>query len=63
VFATMNMSGNLGAAVFPFAVGAVVEATGRWDYALLLFAGMNAGSAVCWALLNPNGTLFEEKPE
>ena len=28
---------------------------------LLLFAGMFAGSTVCWALLNPKGTLFEEK--
>ncbi len=29
---------------------------------MLLFAGMFAGSAVCWAFLNPKGTLFEEPP-
>ncbi|MCI0699916.1 MAG: MFS transporter, partial [Planctomycetia bacterium] len=60
VFATMNMSGNIGAGVFPFVVGQVVGATGNWNVTLLLFAGLFAGSAICWALLNPKGTLFEE---
>lgn len=60
VFATMNMSGNIGAAAFPFAVGLIVSRTGNWNLALLVFAGMFAGASVCWALLNPKGTLFEE---
>lgn len=60
VFATMNMSGNVGAGVFPFAVGQLVGGTGNWNLTLLLFAGMFAGSAVCWVRLNPKGTLFEE---
>lgn len=58
VFATMNMSGNVGAALFPLAVGWIVEATGNWNLALLLFASLFALDAVCWALLNPKGTLF-----
>lgn len=60
VFATMNMAGNVGAGVFPFAVGQLVGATGDWNLTILLFSGLFAGSAVCWLLLNPTGTLFEE---
>jgi sugar phosphate permease len=58
VFATMNMSGNVGAGLFPFVVGWLVAVTGNWDLALLVFAGLFAAGAVCWALLNPTGTLF-----
>jgi ACS family D-galactonate transporter-like MFS transporter len=60
VFATMNMAGNIGAGVFPFAGCLLVVQTGNWNLTLLLFAGLFAGSAVCWAFLNPKGTLFEE---
>ena len=60
VFATMNMCGNIGAGVFPFVVGQVAGSTGNWNLTLLLFGGMYAGASVCWALLNPKGTLFEE---
>lgn len=60
VFATMNMSGNVGAGLFPFVVGWLVARTGNWDLALLLFAGLFAADAVLWAILNPKGTLFEE---
>jgi sugar phosphate permease len=63
VFATMNMSGNVGAAVFPLAVGYLVAATGDWNNALLLFAGLFAADAVCWVLLNPKGTLFGDDHE
>jgi nitrate/nitrite transporter NarK len=60
VFATMNMAGNIGAGVFPYAVGQLVRATGNWNDTILLFAGMFAGSTVCWLFLNPKGTLFRE---
>jgi hypothetical protein len=59
VFATMNMSGNLGATVFPLAVGWLGR-QGRWDLALLLFVSMFGIAAVCWAVLNPKGTLFDD---
>jgi sugar phosphate permease len=62
VFATMNMAGNVGAGMFPFAVGQLVGATGDWNLTILLFSGLFAGSGVCWLLLNPTGTLFEESP-
>jgi nitrate/nitrite transporter NarK len=61
VFATMNMCGNLGATLFPIAVGLLVKYTGNWNYALLLFVAMFGIAAVCWAVLNPKGTLFEEE--
>lgn len=60
VFATMNMSGNLGATLFPMAVTWVVAETENWNYALLLFVTMFGLSALCWAVLNPKGTLFDE---
>jgi nitrate/nitrite transporter NarK len=63
VFATMNMSGNLGATVFPVAVGSIVAATGNWNYALLLFVCLFGAAAVCWVVLNPKGTLFDESEE
>jgi MFS family permease len=62
VFATMNMAGNIGAGVFPFAVGQIAGGTGNWNLTILLFGSMYAGASICWALLNPKGTLFEEKP-
>jgi nitrate/nitrite transporter NarK len=62
VFATMNMSGNLGATLFPTAVGSIVAATGNWNYALLLFVALFGVSAGCWVVLNPKGTLFPEEP-
>jgi MFS family permease len=61
VFSTMNMSGNLGAAVFPVVVGWLVGRTGNWDLVLFLFAGIYVAAAVCWVPLNPNGTIFDEK--
>jgi nitrate/nitrite transporter NarK len=60
VFATMNMCGNIGGALFPIAVGWIVVVTGNWNLALLLFASLFAADAVCWALLNPKGTLFDD---
>lgn len=63
VFSTMNMFGNIGAALFPITAGWLVAATGDWNLILFLFAAIMTIDAVCWALLNPKGTLFgdEEK--
>jgi sugar phosphate permease len=60
VFSTMNMCGNFGAALFAYAAGAVVERTGTWDPALFMFAAIFVVDATCWALLNPQGPLFED---
>lgn len=58
VFSTMNMCGNFGASAFPAAAGWLVATTGNWNLLLFFFAGIMAVDAVCWALLNPQGTLF-----
>jgi MFS family permease len=60
VFATMNMSGNLGAALFPALVGVIVDKSGNWNHALLIFIFMYGVAALCWIFLNPKGTLFDE---
>ena len=61
VFSTMNMFGNMGAALFPITAGWLVATTGNWNLILFLFAGIMAIDAVCWALLNPQGTLFGDE--
>jgi MFS family permease len=60
VFSTMNMCGNIGAMLFPITAGWLIDRTGNWNLLLLLFAGIMALDAVCWAFLNPRGTLFED---
>jgi MFS family permease len=55
IFSAMNMSGNIGAMLFPITVGALVKATGdNWNLALFLFAGIMAAAAVCWAKIDPS---------
>jgi MFS family permease len=63
VFSTMNMFGNLGAALFPLTAGWLVAQTGNWNLILFLFAGVMAIDALCWAFLNPQGTLFGDEHE
>ncbi|MFN9721575.1 MAG: MFS transporter [Planctomycetota bacterium] len=63
VFSTMNMFGNLGAALFPVTAGWLVARTDNWNLILFLFAAVMAIDAMCWALLNPRGTLFGDHHE
>lgn len=66
VISVMNMCGNVGAGLFAFVVGWLVQAgpngerSPNWDLVLPLFAAIFAIDAVCWALLNPKRPLFEE---
>jgi len=59
VFGAMNMSGALGAMLFPVTVGWLVSATGTWNAALAAFAGLMAVDAVLWMLLDPRGRFLE----
>lgn len=61
VFSTMNMFGNIGAALFPMVAGWLVSSTGNWNAMVYLFAGIMAVDALCWALLNPTGPLFGDE--
>jgi ACS family D-galactonate transporter-like MFS transporter len=63
VFSTMNMCGNFGATLFPITAGWLVATTGNWNLILFLFAAIMAVDAVCWAVLNPQGTLFGDSHE
>lgn len=60
VFSAMNMCGNFGAALFPLIAGELVARTGNWNLVLIVFAGIMFVDALCWALLNPRGTLFND---
>lgn len=59
VFATMNMTGNVGAILFPLVVPFVQEWYG-WPSVLLVFGAMYVGAALCWALLKPDGSVFDQ---
>lgn len=61
VFATMNMCGNVGSALFPMLVGYYVANGGDWNFVLLFFAVLFALDALLWALLNPKRPLFEDR--
>lgn len=60
VFSFVNMSGNLGAALFAYLGGMLKERTGSWAPALFLFVMTFVAAGICWALLNPKGPLFPE---
>jgi MFS family permease len=59
VFATMNMCGNVGSALFPMLAGWYVAGGGDWNLVLLFFAALFAFDALLWAVLNPRRPLFE----
>jgi len=48
---TMNLGGNCAGIGVPILVGVIVQATGSYDLALMLFAGAGAGLFVCSTLL------------
>ncbi len=63
VFSMMNMCGNFGATIVNQSVGSLKEHTGSWNSALFVIAGIFLVDAICWALLNPQGPLFEDQHE
>jgi MFS transporter, ACS family, D-galactonate transporter len=63
VFSTMNMFGSIGAAVFPAFAGWLAARSGNWDSVLFSMAAIYVAAAVCWALLDPDGTLFDDENE
>ena len=57
VFSVMNTSGNIGAALFPWLVGVVVDRAGNWDSILFLCAGVFVVDGLCWAMLRVRGPI------
>ena len=60
VFATMNMAGNIGAAIFPIVVPYLLDLPGGWDLVLFLFGGLYIVAAVFWMLLKTEKAMFEK---
>jgi MFS transporter, ACS family, D-galactonate transporter len=60
VFSTMNMAGNIGATLMPMLVPWVKDYLGGWDAILLLFGCSFLGASICWLLLKPEGTIFDQ---
>ena len=65
IFSVMNMSGNIGAMVFPAVIpwlvklGAFWELPRSWDLVLFVFAGIYLAGALCWMALNPEGNIVD----
>ena len=63
VFSTMNMCGNIGGACSPIVTPWLVRMNdGNWDIALLHYVPVYFAAALCWLFLNPNRSLFDDKP-
>jgi len=60
VFGLMNMSGNVGAILFPAVAPRLVRWTGNWDVVLFVFAAMHVFAAGCWIFLDPNRAIFPD---
>jgi hypothetical protein len=59
VFSLMNLAGNVGAFVFPLVVPRM-QTTWGWNSVIIAVGGMFLAGALCWLLLNPNGSIFEQ---
>ncbi len=59
VFSTMNMVGNFGSLAFTWLSPRLMTWSGGWTLPMLVFAGMHVAAALCWLLLNPEGTIGE----
>lgn len=61
VFATMNMCGNIGSALFPIAIGWFIANGGDWNLVLMIFSALFAIDALLWAILTPARPIFEDQ--
>jgi MFS family permease len=60
VNSVMNMTGNFGAMLFPLAVPLLLGKEQNWNVVLVSFGVLYLGSALCWWLLKPEGSVFEQ---
>ena len=60
VNSVMNMTGNFGAMLFPLAVPLLLGKEQNWNVVLVTFGALYLGSALCWWLLKPEGSVFEQ---
>jgi len=57
VSGAMNTFGNLGGALLPIVMGAVLEATGSWDLSLYSVAALYGVAALCWLGIDPESPI------
>jgi predicted MFS family arabinose efflux permease len=62
VSGAMNTFGNLGGALMPIVMGAVLEAFGSWDLSLVSVAALYGLAAVCWLGIDPETPLEATEP-
>ncbi len=60
VNSVMNMCGNFGAMLFPLVVPWLLARTGSWDAVLVSFGCLYFAATLCWWLLKPDGTVFDQ---
>jgi MFS transporter, ACS family, D-galactonate transporter len=60
VHSVMNMSGNVGAMLFPLAVPWLLRETGSWNAVLFSFSALYLAAALCWLCLKPEGNVFAQ---
>ena len=60
VNSVMNMCGNFGAMLFPLVVPWILKRTGSWDAVLISFGCLYFVAMLCWWLLKPEGTVFDQ---
>lgn len=60
VHSVMNMSGNVGAMLFPLVVPWLLRETGSWNAVLLCFGALYIAAALCWWCLRPEGSVFAQ---
>lgn len=56
----MNMCGNFGAMIFPLVVPWLLDRTGSWDAVLVSFGCLYFAATLCWWLLKPDGSVFDQ---
>jgi len=57
VSGAMNTFGNLGGALSPIVMGAVLEASGSWDLSLHSVAALYGVAALCWLGIDPESPI------
>jgi cyanate permease len=53
----MNTFGNLGGALSPVVMGAVLERLGSWDASLYSVAALYGVAALCWLGIDPESPI------
>ena len=59
VFSTMNMAGNLGAALTPIVVERLAAGWG-WNLVLLFLSAVYVAAGLCWIFLKVQGSIFKD---